>query len=166
MDLICSSSNIDPIDLYRVGRSGILTVQEAVQTKMVMIYWVSQKIYPILKLNFEVVNISMRKMIVSPDSGKMYKSIWYLICLFLCPAAIPMTSSSCDIYFHTSSGNQTKLEPVEKYWLESFVMSMPSPFLINSFSSFYAYYLSSLLLLTSSVFGRLTARNCPQRSQN
>ena len=54
--------------------SGILTVQEAVQAKTIMIYWVSQKIYPILKLNFEVVNISMRKMLVSPDSRKMYRS--------------------------------------------------------------------------------------------
>ena len=35
-------------------------------------------------------------------------------------------------------------------------MSVPSPFLINSFASFFAYYLSSLLVLTSSVFGRLT----------
>ena len=52
---------------------GILTVQEVVQDKTIMIYWVSQK-YPILKLNFEVVNISMRKMLVSPDSRKMYRS--------------------------------------------------------------------------------------------
>ena len=51
-------------------------------------------------------------------------------------AAILMTSSSRDIYFHTLSGKQTKLWPVENYWLESFIMSVPSPFLINSFSSF------------------------------
>ena len=31
-------------------------------------------VFPILKLNFEEVNISMRKTIVSPDSRKMYKS--------------------------------------------------------------------------------------------
>ena len=31
-----------------------------------------------------------------------------------------MTSSSCHIYFHTPSGNQTKLWPVEKYWLWEF----------------------------------------------
>ena len=43
-----------------------------------------------------------------------------------------MTSSSRDIYFHTPSLNQRKLLPVEKYWLESFI--------INS--------LSSLLLIT------------------
>ena len=49
--------------------------------------------------------------------------------------AIWMTSSSRDIYFHTPSRNQTKLLPVEKYWLESF-MSVNSPFLINLFSSF------------------------------
>ena len=34
-----------------------------------------------------------------------------------------MTSSSRDIYFHTPSRNQTKLWPVEKHWLESFIMS-------------------------------------------
>ena len=50
--------------------------------------------------------------------------------------AIPMTSSSRDIYFHTPSGNQTMLLFVEKYWLESFIVSVPSSFLINSFSSF------------------------------
>ena len=63
------------------------------------------------------------------------------------------------------SGNQTKLWPFEKYWLESFIMSVPSPFLINSFCSF------CLLLIKSSgtdlkCFGRLAARNCPQGSQN
>ena len=58
--------------------------------------------------------------------------------------AIPMTSSSRDIYFHTPSGNQTKLCPVEKCWLESFIMSLPSPFLTNSFGSF--------LLITYQVF--------------
>ena len=35
-------------------------------------------------------------------------------------------------------------------------MSVPSPFLINSFSSFSAYCLISFLLLTSRVFGLLT----------
>ena len=55
-----------------------------------------------------------------------------------------MTSSSRGIYFHTPSGNQTKLCRVEKYWLESFIMSVPSPFLINSFGSF------CLLLIKSS----------------
>ena len=60
------------------------------------------------------------------------------------PPAIRMTFSSRDIYFHTLSRNQTKLGPVEKYWLESFMMSVPSPFLINSFSSF--------LLITYQVF--------------
>ena len=44
----------------------------------------------------------------------------------------------------TQSRNQTKLWPFEKYWLESFIMSMPSQFLINSFSS--------VLLITSQVF--------------
>ena len=39
-----------------------------------MIYWVCQKIYPILKLNFEVVNISVREMLVSLDFRKMYRS--------------------------------------------------------------------------------------------
>ena len=57
---------------------------------------------------------------------------------------MPMTSSSRDIYFHTPSGNQTKLRPVEKYRLESFIMSVPSPFLTNSFGS--------LLLITYQVF--------------
>ena len=57
---------------------------------------------------------------------------------------MPMASSSHDIYFHMPSGNQTKLWPVEKYWLESFIMSVPSAFLINSFSS--------LLLITYQVF--------------
>ena len=55
-----------------------------------------------------------------------------------------MKSSSRDIYFYTQRRNQTKLWPVEKYWLESFIMSVPSPFLINSFSSF--------LLITYQVF--------------
>ena len=59
-------------------------------------------------------------------------------------SAIPMTSSSGDIYFQAPSGNQTKLWPVEKYWLESIIMSVLSPFLINLFSSF--------LLLTYQVF--------------
>ena len=68
----------------------------------------------------------------------------------VCKTAIRRMYSSSDIYFHTPSRNQTKLWPVEKYWLESFIMSAPSPFLINSFSSFLVgYYLSSLLLLTS-----------------
>ena len=58
--------------------------------------------------------------------------------------AIRMTSSSRDIYFHTPSRDQTKLWPVEKYWLESFIMSVSSPFLTNSFSS--------LLLITYQVF--------------
>ena len=71
-----------------------------------------------------------------------------------------MTSSLGDIYFHTFNRNQTRLCPVEKYWLESFIMSVPSPFQINLFSSFFAYSISSLLPLTPSVFGRLTARNC------
>ena len=74
MDLIWSLSNFDPFDLYRVAKSGILTVQEAVQAKTIMIYLVSQKIDPIFKLNFEMVNISMRKMLVSPDYIKMHKS--------------------------------------------------------------------------------------------
>ena len=38
--------------------------------------------------------------------------------------AVRMTSSSRDIYSHTMSKNQTKLWPVEKYWLESFIMSV------------------------------------------
>ena len=74
MDLIRSQSNFDPANLYRITKSGILTVQEAVQAKTIMIYLVSQKLFPILKLNFEVVNISVRKMLVSPDSRNMYKS--------------------------------------------------------------------------------------------
>ena len=61
-----------------------------------------------------------------------------------CHTAIPMTFLSRDIYFHMPSGNQTTLGPVEKYWLESFIMSVPSPFLINSFTSF--------LLITYQVF--------------
>ena len=39
--------------------------------------------------------------------------------------ALRMTSSSRDIYFHTPSRNQTKVWPVEKYWLESFIMPVP-----------------------------------------
>ena len=39
-------------------------------------------------------------------------------------------------------------------------MSMPSTFLINSFSFFIAYYLSTDLRC----FGRLTARNCFEKS--
>ena len=74
MDLIWYLSNVDPINLYWVTKSEILTVQKAVKAKTIMIYWVSQKLYPILKHNFEVMNISMRKMLVSPDSRKMYKS--------------------------------------------------------------------------------------------
>ena len=58
--------------------------------------------------------------------------------------AIRMTSSSRDIYFHTPSRNQTKLLPVEKYWFESFKMSVPWPFLKKSFCS--------LLLITYQVF--------------
>ena len=46
MDLIWYLSNLDPIDLYRVTKSGILTVQKAVQAKMIMMYWVSQKTIP------------------------------------------------------------------------------------------------------------------------
>ena len=42
-DMIWPLSNFDIIDLYRVTKSGILTVQEAVQAKTIMIYWVSQK---------------------------------------------------------------------------------------------------------------------------
>ena len=80
--------------------------------------------------------------------------------------AIRMTSSSRDIYFHMSNRNQTKLWPVEKYWLESFIISLPSLFLINSFSSFLLIYLLSLLLMTSSVYGHLTARNYLQCSKN
>ena len=41
--------------------SGILTVQEVVQAKTIMIYWVSQKNIPNLKFNFEVVNISVKQ---------------------------------------------------------------------------------------------------------
>ena len=41
-----------------------------------------------------------------------------------------------SIYFHTPSRNQTKLRPVEKYWLKSFIMFLPSTSLINWFSSF------------------------------
>ena len=52
------------------------------------------------------------------------------------PTPIRMMSSSRDIYFHMPSRNQTKFWHVEKYWLESFRMSMPLSFLINSFSSF------------------------------
>ena len=58
-------------------------MQEVVQTKTILIYWVSQKIYPILKLNFEAANISVRKMLVSPDSGKAYKSFGTeLVCFY------------------------------------------------------------------------------------
>ena len=64
-------------------------------------------------------------------------------CIFY-KTAIRMTYSSRDIYFHTPSRNQTKLSPVEKYWLESFIMSVPPPFLISSFGSF--------LLITYQVF--------------
>ena len=55
-----------------------------------------------------------------------------------------MTSSSHDIYFHTPSRNQAKLRPVEKYWLESFIMSVSSPF-FNKFAQFFY-----LLLVKSS----------------
>ena len=71
-----------------------------------------------------------------------FLSCQHISCKYL--SAIPMTSSSRDIYFHTPSGNQTKSSPVEKYWLENFIMSVLSPFLINSFSSF------CLLLIKSS----------------
>ena len=55
--------------------SGILTVQEVVQAKTILICWLSPKnIYPILKLNFEVVNILMKKMLVCPDSRRIYRS--------------------------------------------------------------------------------------------
>ena len=65
-------------------------------------------------------------------------------------SAIRMTSSSRDIYFHTPSRNQTKLWPVEKYWLENFIMSAPS--LFDKLVEFvFADYLSSPLLLNSSV---------------
>ena len=58
-------------------------------------------------------------------------------------------SSSRDIYFHTPSRNETKLLPAEKYWLESFIMSVSSPFFDKFVQFFFAYYLPSLLLLTS-----------------
>ena len=61
-----------------------------------------------------------------------------------CYPAIQMTSSSRDIYFQTPNRNQTKLWPAEKYWLKSFIMSTPSPSLINLLSSF--------LLITYQVF--------------
>ena len=83
-----------------------------------------------------------------------------------CLPAIRMTSPSRYIYFHTPSRNWTKLWPVKKYKLESFIMSVLSPFFDNFVLIFFAHYLLSLPLLTSSVFGRLTARNCLQWSQN
>ena len=55
-------------------------------------------------------------------------------------------SSSHDNIFHTLSRNQAKLLPVENYWPESFIMSLLSPFLINSFSS-----LLLIILIKSSV---------------
>ena len=72
-----------------------------------------------------------------------------------------MTSSSRDIYFHMSSRNQTKLLPVEKYWLESFIMFVPSPFLINLFSSLL------LIIIKSSAtdlkcFWPFNSKNCLQ----
>ena len=71
MDLIYSLSNFD---LYRVAKSGILTVQEASSGQNDNDILGVPKIYPILKLNFEVVNISMRKMLDCPHSRNMYKS--------------------------------------------------------------------------------------------
>ena len=68
-----------------------------------------------------------------------------------------MTSSSCHLYFHTPSTNQTKLGPVEKYWL---IMSVrPFPVLDKFIQFFSTYYLSSLLLLTSTVIDRLTVKD-------
>ena len=78
---------------------------------------------------------------------------------------MPMTSSSRHIYFYTPSGNQTKLWPFEKYWLWGFYNVRAFTVFDKFVQFFIAYYLSSLLLLTSFVFGRLTARNCPQWSQ-
>ena len=78
---------------------------------------------------------------------------------------MPMTSSSRHIYFYTPSGNQTKLWPFEKYWFWEFYNVRAFAVFDKFVQFFIAYYLSSLLLLTSFVFGRLTARNCPQWSQ-
>ena len=89
---------------------------------------------------------------------------WKWVCQ-LRLSAMPMTSSSCHIYFHMPSGNQTKLWPVEKYWLWEFY-NVHAFAVFDKFVQFLiAYYLSNLLLLTSFVFGHLTARNCPQWSQ-
>ena len=67
MDLIWSLSNFDPIGLkvWNYNSRGSSSGQNQN---------VSQKIYAILKLNFEVMGISIRKMLVSPDSKMMYKS--------------------------------------------------------------------------------------------
>ena len=45
MVLIYYLLNFDPINLYLVTKSGILTVQEVVQAKAIMIDWVPQKNY-------------------------------------------------------------------------------------------------------------------------
>ena len=102
MYLICSLSNFDPIDHYRVAKSGILTAKEAVQAKTIKIYWVSQKICQILKLKFEVLNISMRKMVVSHDSRKMYKSFGTSFVCFYAPDKLIRTG-----YFAKSTFNKT-----------------------------------------------------------
>ena len=71
-----------------------------------------------------------------------------------------MTSSSCHFYFHTPSRDQTKLGPVEKYWLQSFIMSVHPFTVLDKFVQFfYTYYLSRLLLLTSTVFDHLTVKD-------
>ena len=46
-----------------------------------------------------------------------YEQLWKLVTLNSFLSAIRKTSSSRDIYFHTPSRNQTKLWPVQKYWL-------------------------------------------------
>ena len=41
------------------------------------------------------------------------------------------------------STRRVEIRPVEKYWLESFIMSVPLQFLINSFGSFLLLFNSS-----------------------
>ena len=51
-----------------------------------------------------------------PSVLSLNRFIFYQICKLVIPA-IRITSSSCHHYFHTPNRNQTKLGPVEKYWL-------------------------------------------------
>ena len=64
--------------------------------------------------------------------------------------------------FSSEKYSGSAVRPVEKYWLESFMMSVPSPFLINSFGP----VLLILLLIKSSAtdlkcFWRFNSKKLP-----